>query len=77
MSADQLAVLKQALEGEYSGRRPLRFRRSRSALAGLFLLLVGVWTRQAARGFAGIVVTKGKDIAMLMDALGACDASTR
>jgi hypothetical protein len=41
------------------------------AVAGLFLLLVGIWTRQAALGFAGIVFTKGKDISRLMDALGA------
>ena len=40
------------------------------AVAGLFLLLVGLWTRQAAGGFAAIVLTKGKDISRLMDALG-------
>ena len=32
------------------------------ALVGLLLFLVGLWTRQAAVGFAGIVLTKGKDI---------------
>lgn len=41
------------------------------ALAGLFMLLVGIWTQQAGAGFAGIVNTKGQDIRRLMDALGA------
>ncbi len=41
------------------------------ALAGFLLLLVGTWNQQAAGGFAGIVLTKGKDISRLMDALSA------
>jgi hypothetical protein len=40
-------------------------------VAGLMLVVVGMWTQQAAAGFAGIVITKGKDIHRLMDALGA------
>lgn len=70
MSADQLAVLKQSLEGGFWSS-PLTISAIAFALAGLFLLFVGIWTRQAARGFAGIVVTQGKDVSMLMDALGA------
>jgi uncharacterized membrane protein YphA (DoxX/SURF4 family) len=41
------------------------------ALGGLFLLLVGIWTRQAAGGFAAVVLTKGQDISLLMEALKA------
>ena len=40
-------------------------------LSGLFMFLVGLWTQQAAGGFAAIVRTKGQDISRLMDALGA------
>ena len=70
MSADQLAVLKQALAGGFWSS-PLTVSALAFAVAGLFLLLVGLWTRQAAGGFAAIVLTKGKDISRLMDALGA------
>jgi hypothetical protein len=70
MSADQLAMLKQALAGGFWSS-PLTISAIAFALAGLFLLFVGIWTRQAAGGFAGIVMTKGKDISRLMDALGA------
>ncbi|QDT73582.1 hypothetical protein I41_27710 [Lacipirellula limnantheis] len=41
------------------------------ALASLLLFVVGLWTRQAGIGFAAIVMTKGKDILRLMEALGA------
>ncbi len=34
-------------------------------------MLVGIWTRQAAVGFAEIVRTEGNDISRLMDAIGA------
>lgn len=40
-------------------------------LTGLLMVLVGMWTQQAAAGFGGIVLTKGQDISRLMDALGA------
>lgn len=40
-------------------------------ITGLFVVLVGLWTQQAAAGFAGIVLTKGQDMGRLMDALGA------
>ena len=40
-------------------------------LAGLLLLLVGVWTVQAAGGFATIVQTQGQDVSSLMGALEA------
>lgn len=33
--------------------------------------MVGLWTRQAAFGFGGIVQTEGHDISRLMEALGA------
>jgi hypothetical protein len=40
-------------------------------IVGLILLLVGIWTRKASGGFAGIVRTQGRDISRLMDALDA------
>ncbi len=41
------------------------------AAVGLFHLLIGLWTRQAATGFAGIVHTRGQDVSRLMEALRA------
>ena len=70
MPEDQLGVLKQALSGGFWSS-PITVSALAFALAGLFLFLVGLWTRQAAGGLAGIVLTKGKDISRLMDALGA------
>lgn len=70
MPEDQLEVLNQALSGGFWAS-PITVSALAYALAGLFLFLVGLWTRQAAGGFAGIVLTKGKDISRLMDALGA------
>ena len=67
---EQLDVLKQALSGGFWSS-PITVSAIAFALAGLFLFLVGLWTRQAAGGFAGIVLTKGKDISRLMDALEA------
>ncbi len=70
MAPEQLEKLKQSLSAGFWSSAitasALGF-----ALAGLLLFLVGLWTRQAAGGFAGIVLTKGKDISRLMDALGA------
>ncbi len=66
----QLGTLEKSLAGGFSSS-PLAASAVAFALAGLFLFLVGIWTRQAATGFAGIVLTKGKDISRLMDALGA------
>jgi hypothetical protein len=40
-------------------------------IAGFLMLLVGVWTQQAAGGFAGIVRSQGHDISSLMAALEA------
>lgn len=70
MSKEQLGTLKESLEGGFWSS-PITASAVGFALAGLFLFLVGFWTRQAAVGFAGIALTKGKDISRLMDALGA------
>jgi len=40
-------------------------------LAGLVLLIVGVWTRQGAMSFALVANTSGKDISWLMNGLTA------
>ncbi|TWU21854.1 hypothetical protein [Bythopirellula polymerisocia] len=66
---ENLSALKEALSGGFWSS-PVTVSAIAFALAGLLLFLVGLWTRQAAFGFAGIVVTKGKDISRLMDALG-------
>lgn len=67
---EQIGVLKKTLaDGSWSS--PLAASALAFALAGLLLLLVGVWTRQAAGGFARVAYTQGKDISQLMDALGA------
>jgi hypothetical protein len=70
MSQDQIGLLKQALSGGVMSS-PLTVSALAFAAVGLLLFLVGLWTRQAARGFAAIVLTKGKDISRLMDALEA------
>ncbi len=70
MAEEQLTVLKEALSGGF-WTSPVAISSLAFALAGLFLFLVGMWTRQAALGFAGIALTKGRDISRLMDALGA------
>jgi hypothetical protein len=70
MTDDQLGLLEKSLAGGFSSS-PLAASAVAFALAGLLLLLVGIWTRQAATGFAGIVLTGGRDIARLMEALGA------
>lgn len=70
MSADQIGKLKEGLAGRFWSS-PIAISAIAFALAGLLLFVVGLWTRQAAMGFAGIVHTKGQDIARLMDALGA------
>lgn len=70
MTEDQLALIKQAVTGDFWSS-PLTVSALAFATAGLFLFLIGLWTRQAALGFAGIVTTKGNDVSRLMDALGA------
>jgi hypothetical protein len=70
MSPEQLVMLKEAFAGGFWSS-PITISAIAFAVAGLFLLLVGLWTKQAAVGFAGIVQTKGKDVSRLMDALGA------
>jgi len=70
MTEEQLGALKESLSGGFWSS-PITASALGFALAGLFLFLVGFWTRQAAVGFAGIALTKGKDISRLMDALGA------
>src|SRR5262245_19271877 len=42
-----------------------------SGLSGVVYLLIGVWTRKAARSFQQIVDTRGRDISLLMNALSA------
>jgi phosphatidylglycerophosphate synthase len=70
VSEEQLGVLKEALSGGFWSS-PVTISAIAFALAGLLLFLVGLWTRQAGVGLAGIVLTKGKDISRLMEALGA------
>jgi hypothetical protein len=70
MSDEQLGVLREALSGGFWSS-PIAISSIAFALAGLLLFLVGLWTRQAAYGFAGIALTKGNDVSRLMDALGA------
>lgn len=67
---EQLAALREAMEGDFWSS-PLAASAIAMALAGLLLLLIGWWTRQAAVGFGGIVLTQGRDVSRLMDALGA------
>lgn len=70
MTDVQLGLLEKSLAGGFSSS-PLAASAVAFALAGLLLLMVGIWTRQAATGFADIVLTKGHDISRLIDALGA------
>src|SRR5262245_48300352 len=70
LSPEQIETLRRTL-ADGSWTSPLVASALAFTLAGLLLLLVGVWTRQAAGGFAGIAHTKGKDISRLMDALTA------
>ncbi len=70
MPEAQLNTFKEAMSGGFWSS-PFTVSALAFALAGLFLFLVGLWTRQAALGFVGITMTKGKDISRLMDALGA------
>ena len=70
VGAEQLNQLREALAGGFWSS-PIVISAIAFALAGLLLLLVGLWTTQAASGFAGIVRTRGNDIPRLMDALGA------
>jgi hypothetical protein len=70
LPAEQLDKLREALSGGFWSS-PVAVTAFSVAMAGLFLFLIGNWTRQAGIGFAGIVLTKGRDLARLMDALGA------
>jgi hypothetical protein len=70
MSDEQLGMLREALSGGF-WTSPIAISSIAFALAGLLLFLVGLWTRQAAYGFAAIALTKGQDISRLMNALGA------
>jgi hypothetical protein len=67
---EQMEALKRTMAGDFWAS-PLTTAAIASGVSGLLLLLVGVWTRQAAAGFSGIVRTQGQDISRLMDALGA------
>jgi hypothetical protein len=69
VSEDRLNALKEALSGGF-WTSPITASAIAFAVAGLFLFLVGLWTRQAGFGFAEIVLTKGKDVSKLMEALG-------
>jgi hypothetical protein len=68
MAPEQLDMLKQALAGGFWSS-PLTISAIAFTVAGLLLLLVGIWTRQAGVGFGGIVLTKGQDVSRLMNAL--------
>jgi uncharacterized membrane protein YphA (DoxX/SURF4 family) len=68
MPQEQLAMLKEALAGNFWSS-PLTVSAIAFTIAGLLLLLVGVWTRQAGIGFGGIVQTRGQDVSRLMNAL--------
>lgn len=70
MPEEQLGTLKEAMSGPFWSS-PIAISSLAFTFAGLFLFLIGLWTRQAAYGFIGIVGSKGKDIARLMDALRA------
>lgn len=67
---EKLKQLEQALTAE-GFLSPAATAAIAFALSGFLMLLVGVWTQQAASGFAGIVQSKGHDISSLMAALGA------
>lgn len=69
VAEEQLGALRESLSGGF-WTSPVTASAIAFALAGVFLFLIGLWTRQAGVGFAGIVVTQGKDISRLMDALG-------
>ncbi|WP_145433155.1 hypothetical protein [Lacipirellula limnantheis] len=69
-SEEQLGALKEVLSGGFRSS-PVTVSAIAMALASLLLFVVGLWTRQAGIGFAAIVMTKGKDILRLMEALGA------
>ena len=70
MADEQLGKLRESLSGSFWSS-PVTMTALAVAIAGVLLFLVGLWTRQAAMGLAGIVLTKGRDISRLMDALGA------
>jgi hypothetical protein len=55
MTAEQLGTLEKSLAGGFSSS-PLAASAVAFALAGLFLFLVGLWTRQSATGFAGTLI---------------------
>ncbi len=69
MTPEQVDALQNALAGGFWSS-PLTVSAIAFAVIGLLLLLVGLWTRQAAVGFFRIVDTQGSDISRLMDALG-------
>lgn len=69
MSPEQIKLIEQSMAGGFWSS-PLTVSALAFAIAGLLFLLVGVWTRQAAGGFARIVHTQGQDITRLMDAIG-------
>lgn len=68
MAPEQLDLLKQALAGGFWSS-PLTVSAIAFTVAGLLLLMVGIWTRQAGIGFAGVALTKGQDVSRLMNAL--------
>ena len=70
VSADQIEQLQKVM-GDGDWLSPFTVATIATALAGLLLLVVGVWTGQAAGGFAMVVRTQGQDIPRLMGALEA------
>lgn len=70
MPEEKVKQLEQALTAE-GWLSPAALAALAFGISGLFMVLVGLWTQQAAAGFAAIVRTKGQDIAQLMGALGA------
>jgi len=69
VSATQLEAIERVASGGLLS--PLAISAMSFALTGLLLVVVGVWTQQAATGFRGIVRTRGEDIRRLMAALAA------
>jgi hypothetical protein len=74
MSPEQLDMLKESLAGDFWSS-PLTVSAIAFTIAGLFLLMIGIWTRQAAGGFGGIVQTRGQDVSRLMKALDALNST--
>jgi hypothetical protein len=67
---DKIKQLEQALTAD-GLLSPAAMAALAFGISGFLMLLVGVWTQQAAVGFAGIAQSQGHDISSLMGALEA------